>query len=313
MPAPSSGARVVIARGARSGSRRRRARLLPYALIAPAVLLVLGMAVFPLLYAVQISLTDANLKRMASISYVGLQNYLDALGDEIVLGSVWRTARWVSVVIGVDLLMAVPLAVFLNTRFGGRGLVRAAILLPWATPAAVAAIIYRFMVNPNFGIVNDLLVRLGVIGEYLPWMSGSWSSFAVVAYAQIWAGLPFVTITLLAGIQAIPEELYEVARVDGAGAWQRFRHITLPWLTPLILLLLLLRTIWLSQSVDLLFLMTEGGPGYDNRTLAVHSFMLTWHQLELGSPSALSIMLSIVLLGVSAIYIRLMARSQEWT
>jgi multiple sugar transport system permease protein len=129
--------------------------------------------------------------------------------------------------------------------------------------------------------------------------------------AMAWTGFPFFAIVLLAALQAIPDDLYEAARVDGAGVWQRFRFITLPLLIPTILLVLLLRTIWLSQSVDLIYLMTGGGPGYFNYTVALYSFLLTYHQLELGYPSALAIILSVVLLALSGVYIHFIERARE--
>jgi multiple sugar transport system permease protein len=293
-------------------TRRRRIDLFPYLLLAPAMLFILIVTVYPSLYAIQLSLTDANLLRFASAQFIGLGNYIDAFSDEIFLEAIWRTLRWIVVITLALLIVSLPIALLLNNTFRGRGLVRTAVLIPWVIPGAVVAIIWRFSVNPDYGIVNDLMVRLGLIDAPISWISQSASAFTILVAAMVWAGFPFITITLLAALQVIPADLYESAKVDGASVWQRFLHITWPMLLPTILMLILIRSIWLSHSVDLIFLMTEGGPGYSNYTVAVYSFLMTAHQLEIGYPAALAVMLAIVLLAVSSIYIRLIEQSRDW-
>ncbi len=300
----------LTARARRAGWAR--IDLLPYLLVAPAVLMVALVTVYPALYAVGISTTDANLLRLASSTAVGIANYVLAWNDEIFTQSLGQTVRWVVVNAAGQLLLALPVALFLNTAFRARGLVRAAILIPWVVPGAVVAIVFRYLVDANYGVVNDLLLRLGVISESVAWIGEPLPAFGVISTATIWSGFPFFAVTLLAALQVIPEDLYEAARIDGASAWQRFTNVTVPLLMPTILLLLLLRTIWLAHSVDLIFLMSNGGPGYNNYTVAVYSFILTWNQLQLGYPSALVIMLSIVILIASAVYIRSIERSREW-
>jgi multiple sugar transport system permease protein len=304
---------IALPRTARAQKARRfRIDLLPYLLIAPAVLLVAVVTVYPALDAIGISTTNANLLRLATSRSVGLDNYTRAWSDEIFTGALWHTLRWVIVNAGGQMLVALPVALFLNTTFRGRGVIRAAILVPWVVPGAVVAIIWRYMVDANYGVINDILLRLGVISESIAWIGEPLPSFAIISTATIWAGFPFFAVTLLAALQVIPEDLYEAAKIDGASGWQRFISVTLPILMPTMLLLLLLRTIWLAHSVDLIFLMSNGGPGYNNYTVGVYSFILTWSQLDLGYPSALVIMLSVVLLIASVFYIRSIERSREW-
>lgn len=295
-----------------SGKRRRRIDLFPYLLIAPAILLVATMTIYPAIFAIRLSLMDIDLLKFTrGAEFIGLQNYTNAFQDEIFIDGLWRTLRWVVVVAGSQMTLALPIALFLNSRFFGRGIVRAAVLIPYIVPAAVVAIIWRFMVDANFGVINDILVRLGLIDSYQAWMGQPLAAFTVIAFAMIWAGFPFYAISLLAALQVIPDDLYEAARIDGAGSWQQFRFVTLPLILPTILLLLLLRTIWLSHNVDLIFLMSEGGPGYNNYTVAIYSFILTWSRLEIGYPAALAIMLAIVLLLASAIYVVFIERARD--
>jgi multiple sugar transport system permease protein len=165
-----------------------------------------------------------------------------------------------------------------------------------------------YMFDGTFGVANDLMVRLGLIDHYVSWLSEPTGSFVVVVAAMVWAGQPLMAIVLLAVLQTIPKELYEAATVDGANAWQLFRRITLPHLVPTILLLLLLRTIWMSNHIDMIFIMTRGGPGFSNYTEAVYSFMLT-SQFEIGYASAVAVALTIVLMAAVVLYVRHLARS----
>lgn len=293
-------------------TRRPRVFLLPYILVAPATLMLIFLALYPIIYAVSLSFTDANLIRMNRIEFIALRNYVKAFGDETFLISFIQTLRWVLVVLVGQLGIALPVALFLNMSFRFRGFVRTAILLPYAIPSAVTAISWVLMFDANIGVVNDLLLRARITSDPVAFMSDPLTSFLVISLAMVWAGFPFMAIILLAALQSIPEEMNEAARVDGAGAWQRFFWITLPQLMPTILLVLLLRTIWLSQAVDLIYIMTGGGPGFSNYTLAVYSLVQIVGQRELGYSSAMAVILSIVLIAASIVYIRYIERSQEF-
>jgi multiple sugar transport system permease protein len=302
--APASTRQLAVA--------RRRVPLLPYLLVAPALALMIVIALYPTYYAIQLSLYDANLARFNRARFVGLDNYVKLLSDDVFRISVIQTIRWVAVVIVAQLGMALPVALFLNLNFSFRGVIRTAILIPWVIPAAVTSLIWVFMFDANLGVANDILVRLGVIEVYWTWLSDFKTAFFLVVMAAIWSGFPFMAIVLLAALQTIPDDLYEAAHIDGASVWQRFWYVTLPLIVPTILLILLLRTIWLSHSVDLVYIMTVGGPGYSNYTTAVYSFLLTTSQFEIGYASAVAVVLAIALLAVSTIYIRHMERSQEY-
>jgi multiple sugar transport system permease protein len=308
-PGAPVGAQTAPVRAA----RRRRVPLLPYLLVAPAVILMLVIALYPAYYAVQLSLYDVNLARYNRARFVGLDNYWKLLvEDEVFRVSVLQTLRWVGVVILGQLGLALPVALFLNQNFSLRGFLRTVILIPWVIPAAVTSLIWVFMFDANLGVANDILVRLGIIETYWTWLSDFKTAFFLIVMAAVWSGFPFMSIVLLAALQSIPEELYEAAKIDGAGNWRRFWHITLPLLVPTIMLLLLLRTIWLSHNVDLVYIMTVGGPGYSNYTTAVYSFLLTTSQFEIGYASAVAVILAIVLLSISTVYVRQMERTQEY-
>lgn len=283
-------------------------QLFPYMLVAPIVLLLAAVSFYPALYAVWLSLTDANLLRLARASFIGGGNFARMLGDEVFLAGLWRTLRWDIAVVGIELAIALPIALFLNLTFRGRGLLRAVVVIPYVIPPAVTALMWVYMFDGNFGVINDLLVKAGVIDRYFSWLSEPWGSFLAVVGAMVWSGTPLMAIVLLAGLQAIPGEIYEAAEVDGAGAVQRFWHLTLPHLMPSILFIVLLRLIWMSNHIDMIFIMTRGGPGFANYTEAVYSFMLT-QQFEIGYSSAVSVVLAAILLLASALYVRRLART----
>jgi len=287
--------------------RRRRGRFLPYALIAPIAILLLAISVYPGLYAIWLALTDASLLRLARAQFIGVGNFVRMAGDDIFLESLWRTLRWDVAVVLSELMIALPIALFLNLKFRGRGFARVAMMIPYITPPAVVGLLFAYMFDGNFGVVNDILVKVGILDRYVSFLSDPTGSFAVTVAAMVWYGTPLMALILLAALQTIPQPLYDAANVDGASAWQRFRYITLPHLMPSILFLMLLRLIWMSNHIDMIFVLTQGGPGFANYTAAVYSFKLT-NQFEIGYASAVAVVLTILLVAASAMYVRHLAR-----
>lgn len=288
--------------------KRRRIDLLPYALIAPIGLLLAAITVYPTIQAVYLSMTDASLLRLARAKFIGAQNFVRMMGDQVFLDGLWRTLRWDLAVVSLELMIALPLALFLNQSFRGRGFVRAAMMVPYITPPAVVGLLFLFMFDGNFGVVNDLLVRIGVLDRYEAWMSNPTASFWIVVSAMVWYGTPLMALILLAALQTIPAELYEAAEVDGASRWAQFRSITIPHILPSILFLCLLRMIWMSNHIDMIYVMTTGGPGFTNHTEAIYSFSLT-NQFQIGYASAIAVVLAAILMVFSALYVRHLARS----
>lgn len=281
---------------------------MPYALVAPVLLLLLAISVYPSFYAFWLAMTDASLLRLAKAQFVGLDNFVRMAGDTVFLESLWRTLRWDLAVVFSELAIALPIALLLSRSFRGRGLVRVAMMVPYITPPAVVGLLFVYMFDGNFGVVNDLLVRLGVLDDYKAWLSDPTGSFLVTVMAMVWYGQPLMALILLAARQTIPEVLYEAAKVDGASSWQLFRHVTLPHLLPSILFLLLLRIILMSNHIDMIFVVTQGGPGFSNHTAAVYSFTLT-NQFQAGYASAVAVVLTILLVAASAFYVRRLARN----
>jgi multiple sugar transport system permease protein len=288
--------------------RKKRFDAFPYLLLTPIALLLLFVIVYPLYEAVRLALTDASLLNLARAKFIGLLNFERLLNDGIFMDGIWRTIRWVLAVVLIELMLALPIALFLNREFYGRGFLRAAVMVPYITPPAVVALLFLYIFDGNFGIANEWLVNIGYQETYTAWMSDPAASFWIVVAAMVWYGMPLMALILLAALQTIPEELYEAADVDGASAWTQFWRITLPHILPSIMFLGLLRTIWMSNHIDMIFIMTTGGPGFSNYTEAVYSFKLT-DEFRIGYASAVAVALSAVLMIGAALYVRYLARS----
>lgn len=298
------------AAGLAPSRRKRRKRIdpMPYLLIAPIALLLLAITAHPLIEGIRLALTDASLLRIQRAQYIGFSNFYRLFHDHVYLAGLWRTLRWVLAVILLELAIALPIALFLNRNFFGRGWVRAAVMVPYITPPAVIGFAFVYMFDGNFGVVNDMLVRAGLLEVYVPWLSQPTASFWIIVSAMVWHGTPLMALIILAALQTIPAELYEAAEVDGASRFAQFRAITIPHILPTVLFLCLLRTIWMANHVDMIYVMTAGGPGFSNYTTAIYSFQLT-NQYEIGYASAAAITLALIMLVASALYVRHLAKS----
>jgi multiple sugar transport system permease protein len=240
--------------------------------------------------------------------FVGLDNFARILSDPMTGLSFRQSLVWVLGTTLPPLLMGLALAVLLNQPFHGRTLYRTLVLSPWAISGVVSAMAWSWILNGPFGVLNDTLVRLGLVVTRHPWLADPSTAMAGVILASIWRGFPFFAITFLAGLQTIPSDVYEAAEIDGAGAWQRFWHITLPMLTGLILLTALLRAIWTFNFVENTFLMTYGGPANATTTWAFYLFQVFFDAGDIGYAAAMGIALFVGLIVLAAVYLGLAKR-----
>jgi len=216
----------------------------------------------------------------------------------------WATSLvWVICAVSLQFTLGFTSALLLNRSFAWRGIARALVVVPWALPSVIIGLIWTWMLDFNLGVLNNIGVRLGILPHSVPWLAQPSTAMAGVIVAVMWQGFPFFAVTLLAGLQAIPGELYEAAAIDGAGAWGKFRHITLPGLAGVIATALLLRMIWVANSLDLILVMTGGGPGTSTHTLPLHAFLTAWSGGNYGQGSALAVLLTLLLLGVVVTYV----------
>ena len=282
--------------------------LTPWLLLTPAMLVTCVLVFIPAAETVWMSLHQVILFRPRLRPFVGLANYARSLADPVFWSSLANSLIWVVAAVALQFLLGLATALLLNRRFGWRGIARALVVVPWALPSVIIGLVWTWMLDFNLGLVNELGTRLGLPDHPVAWLSQPGTAMAAVILAVVWQGFPFFAVTLLAGLQAIPAELYEAAALDGAGAAAQFRHVTLPGLAAVIATSLLLRMIWVANSLDLILVMTGGGPGTATQTLPLHAFLTAWSGGDYGQGSALAVILTLLLLGVVLAYL---ARSRE--
>ena len=290
----------------RTGIERQEARI-AWGLVLPALLTILLVALFPLLWTFWESLHLHDL-RMPWLGkpFVGIDNYAEALGDPRFWSALGHTGFFALTSVGLELIIGLWLALALNRAFRGRGLVRAAVLVPWAIPTVVSALLWRFMFEGQSGIVNSLLVSLGLLGQPVVWFIHPALAWVPVVLADVWKTTPFVALLLLAGLQNIDASLYEAARIDGASAWRQFRHVTLPLLKPAILVALIFRTLDAFRVFDLIYALTGGGPGTSTEPIALYTFNSLLQNLQFGYGSALSVIVFAITFCLAILYIKLL-------
>ncbi len=278
--------------------------VLPYVLLSPAVLATLVVVFYPMVQAVITSLYNNILWKPRGVRFIGLDNYIAIWNDPVFWSSLGRTAIWIGVTVPSQLLLGLVTALLLNQQFKWRALARSLILIPWALPSVVIGLMWAWIYNPQVGLLNDLLLRMGLLQSAVPWLANPSTSLYAIIAALVWQGFPFFAIMILAGLQTIPHSLYEAADIDGASDWQQFWHITLPALKGVLVTAVMLRIIWVANSIDVIYVMTGGGPGYATHTLPLYALKRTYASMDFGYGSALAVSFSLLLLGAIYLYLR---------
>src|SRR5258705_3201438 len=286
-------------------SRRARELAGGYLSLAPVILVLGGTVLFPILKAMHMSLYNHVLIKPKEYGFVGLANYARLLQDQVFWLSLWNSFVWVFGSVTFQFLGGFAAALLLHQGFRGRAVLRTLTLLPWIIPGVVVALIWEFIYQPNYGLLNDVLIRLGWMTERVAWLSSPALAMPAVIVANIWRGVPFFAIMLLAGLQAIPTELYEAARVDGASVGQRFVYITLPMLRPIIVVATATRIVWTFNYADLIFVMTSGGPPNGNPITSTFTLMHAYSHPDFGHAATLSVALLLIMLAFTTVYLRL--------
>ena len=263
----------------------KKKSIYPYLLVAPALIIILCVVFIPVINAIGMSFQSYDLRRPNDIVFVGLANYIAAFKDELFWKALWKTILWVVFGVGFQFVFGFILALLLNKKFRGRGVVRAVSLIPWVTPGILIGLMWRWMYDGNYGVLNDILQKLHILNKSIPFLAQTNTAFPAVVVTIIWQGIPFFALMILAGLQGIPGELYEAADMDGATGFQKLFKITIPSIKNTIFITGLLRIIWVANSVDVIFNMTEGGPAYATQTLSVYVFNKA-QALNLGYSSA---------------------------
>ena len=277
-------------------------KTLAYLLVAPAVFVLVALSIYPLFHAVTLSLQVTS----GTQTQWSLANFIRLVSDQFFLAALAHTVVFAVSALTLEFLLGLALAVLLNGKIRGRSYFRAGLLVPMMLPTVVVGVIWRLMLNPNFGAVNGTLKGAGVNTASLTWTSSPRLAMLSIIVVDVWQWTPFMFLILLAGLQAIPDEPYEAALLDGSSAWQTFRHITLPLLKPAILVALLLRTMDLLRVFDQVFILTEGGPGFATETISLYIYRTAFRFSNFGYAAAMSFVLLLITNIVSMFYIRIL-------
>lgn len=287
-------------------------RLLPYYFLAPAIVFLLLFMAYPTLNVFYYSLQNYATNKPYMQGFVGLDNIIKVLTQD----STFRTSlvislKWVVTQVSLQLVFGLIIALVLNQTFRGRGVLRAIVFAPWAVSGVLTSMMWSLMYNENMGVINDLLMKLGIIDKGIAWISGYETSFAALTIAELWRGIPFFAIMLLAGLQSIPFEEYEACAVDGGTRWSKFLYITLPHLKETIVLSTLLRAVWEFNNVDVIYNLTGGSPVNSTMTLTMYVTQTAIRDSNFGYGSAIAVVSFVILAVFATVYIKLTGFAEE--
>lgn len=280
----------------------------PWALMLPMLVVVLGVVSWPLLQTIFLSLSDAGLVA-SSGSFVGVDNYLNNLGSKAFQAAFLNTAWFTLLSVGAELVLGVLVALLLNQQFRGRMLLRALMILPWALPTVVNAMLWRLIYNPEYGALNSALLQLGIIDSYRSWLGQPQSAMLVMVVADVWKNFPIVALICLAALQSVPRETQAAALVDGAGPVSRFRYVIWPYLAGPLMIALVLRTIEAFKVFDIIWVMTRGGPANSTRTLSILVYQEAFSFQRAGSGASLALIVTLIVMLLASGYVAIMRRS----
>jgi multiple sugar transport system permease protein len=281
----------------------RKNALAGWLLLAPSLLLIGGLILYPILYNLWLSLFDKH-AFMPVQAFVGLRHYRYFATDPEFWSSFYYGVIYAAVTMVLQLVLGVAAALLLNEAFRGRNLLRGVVLFPYLIPTIVAVILWKWLLNDSFGLVNHLLLVVGLVHAPVAWLGKDYIMSSLII-TSVWQFFPFVVVTYLARLQTIPPELYEAAKVDGATAWRRFVHVTLPQTANVLFVIVLLRSIFMFTKFDTVWLMAgEGGVSRYVRTLPVYAYARSFTYLQAGMGAALAVLMFLLLLGATAIYFR---------
>ena len=281
------------------GRMSRRKKMEPWYYVGPIFLLLVIMFGYPLIKSVVMAFQNYKLGN-ANVYFNDFANFHKMFGDKDFLLLLKNSVVYVVVSVFGQFIRGLILALCLRDKFKGRGIYQSIVFLPWAFSAFVVGLVFRWSFNGEYGVVNDVLMKLGIIKKGIAWLGTPGLSLVVVILAMIWIGIPFFGIMILAALQSIPDEIYEAADMDGCGMFRKFFSLTLPYIKPTVIMTILLRTIWIFNSFDLVVIVTQGGPANYSQTLPSYMYTKAFSGYDFGLAGAFGVLL-MVILGVYAV------------
>jgi ABC-type sugar transport system permease subunit len=280
-------------------------------LLAPSLLVILGVTLWPIIYTFVLSFLDAPTGIGQTRTFVGLANYIGMLQDQTFWETVGRTLHFTVVSVSLELILGLAIAQLIHSHPAGWQFLRFSLIIPWAVPTIVNGAMWRWIYSADFGALNAILMQLGLIKHYIPWLTYPGMAMNLVIVADIWHTMPFVALILQAALATLPNELNEAAAVDGANAFQRFWFIRLPLLRPAILVALIVRTVEAFRVFDIVYIITNGGPANSTITITYLTYLFSFPYGKLGTGAALSFLISVFTIIMAILYIRFLYRPEE--
>ena len=284
-------------------------RWLGLTLTSPTLMAIFGVVLVPFITSLVLSTWRYDVGRPDTNGFIGLENYWNLLNDARFLNSLKVTTIFSLTSVILELILGIAIALVLNQRFKGRGFVRGLIILPWAIPSIVNAAMWQWIYNADYGALNALLTQLGLMDQYQIWLSNPTLAMVLIILSNVWKETPFTVLLVLAALQGIPGDIYEAAKVDGASAWQRFSHITLRMLIPIIMIIGFLQTLWGFQTFELVQIITGGGPASSTELLSLRIYAQTFRSLRFGYGASIAYLTGLIILVPATFYIRSAYRS----
>lgn len=279
-------------------------------LISPAIIVVFGIVLFPLIETFLYSLKDMDLSMGNPGSYVGLSNYVSTLTDRDFWAAAGRTAYFAGVSIGIELMLGLFIALLLNENFRGKVFLQSIIILPWAIPTIVNGAMWKWIYHSEYGALNALLTQLHIIDQYRSWLNSPWLAMNMVIMADVWKMTPLVVIFLLASLQMVNKSIYEAADVDGAGMIKRLFILTLPYLKPTILVIIVIRTMETFKVFDIIYAITQGGPANGTMVLTYQAYIKAFSGLQYSQGATISYLIAMIIALLTFTYVRTMKKGE---
>ena len=281
-----------------------------FLILAPAAVVIFGVVLAPLVTTFIYSLKNMELISAEKGKWLGLWNYIDVLRAPWFWQSLGRTLYFTLVSVALETVLGLLAALLLNTKFHGVGFLRVMVIVPWAIPGIVNASMWKWIYNPEYGVLNAVLTRLHIISQYRAWLSDPFPAMNMVIVADVWKMTPFAIIFFLAALQFINKSLHEAATVDGAGVMSRFWHITLPYLVPTISVVVVMRTVEKFKAFDIFYVITRGGPANGTKVLVYEAYLRAFANLQYSISSTVSYLIALIVLIFTVLYVRSMKRRE---
>lgn len=278
--------------------------------LLPGLVCLVTVVAYPVVWNLIAAFTNASLV-YEGWKFIGFENFTYILRDSAFASATWRTIVWTVTSVVLQIIVGLVAAICLEKVTVGRPLLRMALIVPWAFPAIIMSFGWRFILDPTYGVGNFILMSAGLIATPFAWFGETSTAMASLVVMNVWFGFPFMMVTILAGLQTIPKELYEAARVDGASAWHEFRYVTLPGLKSILATVATLRTIWIFNNFEFPYLTTGGGPIDATTTLPIYAFKIGWNEYDLGRMAAVSVLMLFILALTTAFYLRMLRENEN--